>query len=185
MQAVFEDLTCYLPVTLHKPGLSEAEWISFCDRYADFRLEYTAEGSLLIMPGTEPITGRRNAELTRQLGNWAIADGHGESFDSSTSFLLPSSARRSDDSAGILRRSPISSSNSCRRATADAYRKKRWRNGSTRVSRSDGGSIPSRGPSTSFERTDRARRFSTHPPLRARDPCQASSCRSNASGRPS
>ena len=101
MQAVLEDLTCYLPVTLHKPGLSEAEWISFCDRYADFRLEYTADGSLLIMPGTEPITGRRNAELTRQLGNWAIADGHGESFDSSTSFLLPSSARRSADSAWL------------------------------------------------------------------------------------
>lgn len=101
MQAVLEDLTSYLPVTLYKPGLTEAEWISFCERYADFRLEYTAEGNLLIMPGTEAITGRRNAELTRQLSNWAIEDERGESFDSSTSFLLPSGARRSGDAAWL------------------------------------------------------------------------------------
>lgn len=101
MQAILEDLTCFLPVTLHKNGLSEAEWISFCERYADFQLEYTAEGNLLIMPGTEPITGRRNAEIARQLGNWTLADARGECFDSSTSFLLPSGARRSADAAWL------------------------------------------------------------------------------------
>jgi Uma2 family endonuclease len=101
MQAVLEDLTCYVPVTLYKPGLTEAEWISFCQRYADFRLEYTAEGNLLIMPGTEPNTGRRNAKITTQLGIWVEENGTGEAFDSSTSFLLPSGARRQPDAAWL------------------------------------------------------------------------------------
>jgi Uma2 family endonuclease len=101
MQAVLEDLTCYLPVTLHKPGLSEAEWIQFCERYADFRLEYTSEGNLLIMPGTEPVTGRRNGDISRQLSAWSFSDATGEYFDSSTSFLQPSGARRSADAAWL------------------------------------------------------------------------------------
>jgi Uma2 family endonuclease len=40
-------------------------------------------------------------EISRQLGNWTVDDGQGEAFDSSTSFLLPSGARRSADAAWL------------------------------------------------------------------------------------
>jgi Uma2 family endonuclease len=40
----------YLPLTLSAPGLTDAQFQDFCEQYADFRLEYTAEGELVIKP---------------------------------------------------------------------------------------------------------------------------------------
>ena len=47
--------------------------------------------------------GQRNAELVRQLGNWARADGTGIAFDSSAGFSLPEGAVRAPDAAWVLR----------------------------------------------------------------------------------
>jgi Uma2 family endonuclease len=101
MAVVLEDLDHYLPVTLHKPGLTEDEWFEFCAKYHDFRLEYSAEGDLILMSGTNFITGNRNSWITEVLSMWARLDGRGRTGESSTSYLLPSAARRSPDASWI------------------------------------------------------------------------------------
>lgn len=99
MHAVLEDLGNYLPATLHKPDLTEEEWFEFCAKYRDFRIEYTAEGTLILMSGTDRTTGRRNFSISGQLWAWVVRENRGEGFDSSTAFLLPSGARRCPDAA--------------------------------------------------------------------------------------
>jgi Uma2 family endonuclease len=101
MPVVLEDLDLYLPVTLHKPDLTDQEWQQFCAKYSDYRIEYTAEGDLVLMPGTDPVTGFRNSWITAELLRWSIRDGNGKCCDSSTAFLLPSGARRSPDASWI------------------------------------------------------------------------------------
>jgi hypothetical protein len=41
----------------------------FCQRYDGYRLEYTAGGELLILPGNDLKSGNRNAYVICQLGN--------------------------------------------------------------------------------------------------------------------
>ena len=72
-----------------------------CQEYSDLRLELTSTGELIVMPGTGFKTGVRNANLTRQLGTWAIKDGSGVCCDSSTIFALPNGARRSPDASWV------------------------------------------------------------------------------------
>ena len=93
----------YMPLTLFVPDLSDDQFQHLCDQYSDFRLEYTAEGEVTIMPPTDPKTGVRNASITRRLGNWADATTSIRGFvtDSSAGFVLPNHARRSPDSAWI------------------------------------------------------------------------------------
>jgi Uma2 family endonuclease len=69
----------------------------------DLRLERSADGEIIIMPPTGGESGRRNADLGIQLGNWAKRDGSGVVFDSSTGFVLPNGAERSPDAAWIRR----------------------------------------------------------------------------------
>jgi Uma2 family endonuclease len=101
MPVVLEDLDHYLPVTLHKPDLTEEEWFEFCAKYRDFRIEYTAEGNLILMSGTDFKTGSRNSAIGAQMYYWSTQDRRGGSGDSSTIFLLPSGARRSPDACWI------------------------------------------------------------------------------------
>ena len=88
-----------LPLTLIAPGLTDAQFQEFCQQYADYRLEYTAEGELIIMPPTDSETSSRNAEITFQLKDWARTSRLGIVTDSSGGFVLPNGARRSPDAA--------------------------------------------------------------------------------------
>ncbi|MCC6540047.1 MAG: Uma2 family endonuclease [Bryobacterales bacterium] len=97
----YEQVAAYAPMTLYLPQLTEEEFLEWGERFSDFQLEYTADGELMIIPGTSMETGGRNAEVSRQLGNWARNDGRGRAYDSSTSFLLPNGARRSPDAAWV------------------------------------------------------------------------------------
>jgi Uma2 family endonuclease len=74
-----------------------------CQEYSELRLELTSTGELIVMPGTGFETGVRNANLTIQLGTWAIKDGSGLCCDSSTIFALPNGARRSPDASWVKR----------------------------------------------------------------------------------
>ena len=93
----------HLPMTITVPGITDQEFQDLCARYEDCRIEYTAEGELLVMPPTDPGTGERNAEITAQLRNWRRLRGIGAVTDSSTGFKLPNGARRSPDAAWISR----------------------------------------------------------------------------------
>lgn len=88
-----------------RPGLelTDEQFSLLCQLNRDLRFERTAQGDLIAMPPTGGATGNRNAEITRQFGNWAKADGSGAAFDSSTGFKLPNGADRSPDAAWVRR----------------------------------------------------------------------------------
>jgi len=81
--------------------LTDEQLYQFSQINRDLRIERNAQGELVIMPPTGGETGKRNAELTIQLGLWAKRDGTGSTFDSSTGFRLPNAAVRSPDASWI------------------------------------------------------------------------------------
>jgi Uma2 family endonuclease len=93
----------FLPATLTAPAMTDGEFADFCAEHPGLFFEMTAEGDLIVMPPTGSRSSARNMELSRQLGNWARADGRGIATDSSGGFVLPNGARRSPDSAWTLK----------------------------------------------------------------------------------
>lgn len=81
--------------------LDDRQFAVLARQNPDLRLERTAEGDVLVMAPTGGETGHRNAGITAQLWTWAIRDGTGAAFDSSTGFTLPNGAIRSPDAAWV------------------------------------------------------------------------------------
>ena len=84
-------------------GLTPEQFDRLCRDNRDLRLELTARKEIVIMPPAFTRTGIQNAEISRQLGNWAERDGTGIAGDSSTGFSLPNSAVRAPDASWIRR----------------------------------------------------------------------------------
>jgi Uma2 family endonuclease len=101
MQLLLNDVESQAPIILHPPPMTDDEFYDFCQLYPDFRIERTAEGEVVIMPGTGLETSARNNEVARQLGNWARQDGRGRAFDSNAEYMLPSGAAMSPDASWI------------------------------------------------------------------------------------
>lgn len=93
----------YLPITLSVPALTDAQFEEFCQLYSDYRLEYTAEGDLVITPPTDPDTSAQNMEIGMQLAIWGKRRRDGKVTDSSGGFKLPNGARLAPDAAWISR----------------------------------------------------------------------------------
>ncbi len=93
----------FLPATLSAPPMTDDEFAAFCAEHPDLRFEMTAEGELIVMPPTYPVTGDSNCEISWQLRTWAKKDGRGGTYDSSTGFVLPNGARRSPDASWVLK----------------------------------------------------------------------------------
>ena len=96
----------YIPrelIALTHQVVTPEQFEQLCIEYDELRLELTSTGELIVMPGTGSETGARNAILTIQLGVWAIKDGTGISFDSSSMFALPNGAIRSPDGSWVKR----------------------------------------------------------------------------------
>ena len=93
------------PVALdvHSVRLTDEQFYRLCQDNEDLRLELSAHGELIIMPGAGGKTGLRNAKITCQVTSWAQWSGTGLSFDSSTVFCLPNGAKRSPDTAWLRR----------------------------------------------------------------------------------
>ncbi len=83
--------------------LSEEQFFELCQLNRDLRIERSAEGDWLIMAPVGGEASEQEAEITRQLGNWARRDGSGATFSSSGGFRLPNGAIRSPDAAWMLR----------------------------------------------------------------------------------
>lgn len=81
--------------------LSEGQFAEFCTMNDDLRIELTAEGVIEIMPPAFGNTSRKNNLIGIHLGNWALQDGNGVSFDSSGGFTLPNRAVRSPDASWV------------------------------------------------------------------------------------
>ena len=100
----------YLPITLYAPGLTDEEFNEFCQQYYSFDVQYSADGNVIIMPPSDPITGLRHSEVNFQLRSWARSRGMGGVTDAGSGFTLPSGARLAPDVAwtpsGKLRVTP-------------------------------------------------------------------------------
>jgi Uma2 family endonuclease len=83
--------------------MTDEKFFEFCQLNSELRIERTVLGDVLIMPPTGGETSDRNAEITRQLRNWARQDGTGVAFDSSAGFNLPNGATRSPDASWVER----------------------------------------------------------------------------------
>lgn len=64
-----------LPATFTAPGLSEAEFLKLCAQFPDAMVEYTSDGTVILLPLKDPENAARGAEVTLQLGRWADAHG--------------------------------------------------------------------------------------------------------------
>jgi Uma2 family endonuclease len=84
-------------------NLTDDQLFELCQLNRDWRIEYTAQGELIVMPPTGGETGSQNAEITFQVQSWTRGDQTGVAFDSSTGFKLPNGATRSPDAAWVRR----------------------------------------------------------------------------------
>jgi Uma2 family endonuclease len=84
-------------------NLTDDQLFELCQLNRDWRIEYTAQGELIVMPPTGGETSNRNAEVTFQVQSWARHDQTGVAFDSSGGFKLPNGATRSPDAAWVRR----------------------------------------------------------------------------------
>jgi Uma2 family endonuclease len=94
------------PVVLKlKPAinLTDEQLFELCQLNRDWRIEYTAQGELIVMPPTGGETGSQNAEITFQVQSWTRGNQTGVAFDSSAGFKLPNGATRSPDAAWVRR----------------------------------------------------------------------------------
>lgn len=83
--------------------VTRSQYRAFCAANPDLRAELTAGGELIVMAPAHSKSGLLNARLAIQLGVWAMQDGTGESFDSSTGFDLPDGSNRSPDASWVLK----------------------------------------------------------------------------------
>ena len=83
--------------------MSREQFLRFCQRNRDVRIERSAEGGIAVMAPTGGETGARSGRLFAAVFRWAEDDGSGVAFDSSTGFELPNGAVRSPDAAWVLR----------------------------------------------------------------------------------
>ncbi len=97
----FPPLILHLGPVLRR--MSHHEFFEFCQLNADWRIERTSAGDLIIMPPIGGWTGHRNFTLIGLFSRWVESDGTGIGFDSSTGFTLPSGAKRSPDLAWVRR----------------------------------------------------------------------------------
>jgi Uma2 family endonuclease len=96
--SAFEIIESMLPATLTAPGLSEREFLELCEKFPDATLEYEADGTVLIMPPTDPKTGVRSNRIAFKLTSWAERTG-GLVVGPDTGFFLPGGSRRLPDAA--------------------------------------------------------------------------------------
>ncbi|MDP9104507.1 MAG: Uma2 family endonuclease [Candidatus Eremiobacteraeota bacterium] len=73
------------------------------ERYEPLVFERFADGTLLVTPPAGFFSGGRNAELTRQVANWARAGDRGIVIDSSGGFNLPDRSLFAADTTFVAR----------------------------------------------------------------------------------
>lgn len=69
--------------TLH---VTPEQFDLLCSNNPDLRLELTKDGELIVMSPTGGESGRKNLDLTTQIGIWNKKNRLGEAFDSSTGY---------------------------------------------------------------------------------------------------
>lgn len=83
---------------------SDEEFLDFCRRNPDARIERNSEGEIEIMAPAHTETGGMNADITFFLTSWARENKTGRAFESSTGFTLPNKALRAPDASWVSNR---------------------------------------------------------------------------------
>jgi Uma2 family endonuclease len=91
MSVAFAGIDPPMRISLDQPMSIENFW-RFSAENPDLRMERAANGELIVMTPTFGRSGPRNAEIIRQLGNWAVEDAGGTSLESNTGCNLPDSS---------------------------------------------------------------------------------------------
>lgn len=81
--------------------MTDEEFFWFCQENKDLRIERNDKLEIVIMAPVYTLGGYRNGEVVRQLANWAVEDGTGLVFDSSTGFTLNDRSVRCPDAAWV------------------------------------------------------------------------------------
>ncbi|AEE51128.1 Uma2 family endonuclease [Haliscomenobacter hydrossis] len=82
-------------------SMSVADFESFCTENPDLRLEYSADGRVLILPLADFETGYRKGEALAELVNYARQSKNGQTFSASTGFTLTDGSIRCADASWI------------------------------------------------------------------------------------
>jgi Uma2 family endonuclease len=94
------DLESMLPVTLTAPDLTEERFFKICDEFPEDKVEYNAsEGTVTIMPPSDPDAGDRDMLIYFQLGAWRKAVGRGKLGHSNTGFRFANGSRMAPDAS--------------------------------------------------------------------------------------
>lgn len=80
---------------------SDEEFLEFCRRNPDARIERDSTGEIIIMAPSYTETGGMNASISYFVMHWARMDKTGRAFESSTGFTLPNRALRSPDASWV------------------------------------------------------------------------------------
>lgn len=88
-----------LPATFTAPGLSEAEFLELCAQFPDAMVEYTSDGTVIVMPPTDPESGARVHEIGKQLDAWRDKAGKGIVTGPDTGFRFRDGSRMAPDAA--------------------------------------------------------------------------------------
>jgi Uma2 family endonuclease len=102
MQIALPELSA--PATLildRERGISDEEYLAFCEANPNLRLERTAKGEIIIVPPAGGESDHRCADAIYQLYAWAKENRRGQAFGSSVEFLLPNGAALSPDAAWV------------------------------------------------------------------------------------
>lgn len=82
--------------------VTDEELLRLSERNPGYQFERTADGRLVVSP-TGGKSGRRSAEVLRQLADWNRGTRLGIVFDSSTGFHLPDGSLLSPDASWVVR----------------------------------------------------------------------------------
>ena len=100
--AIETETGLWLALNIRSLHLTDDQLLRFFrDNDDEYRFEVSAQQELIITAPSTLKGDHRNAEVTRQLGNWAKQDGAGVFFGSNAMFTLPNGAKRSPDGAWI------------------------------------------------------------------------------------
>jgi Uma2 family endonuclease len=95
------DLMTAFILNLDAIQLTDDQFYQLCQDNRDLRLELTSLGELIVMSPVGGESGKTEASLIIDVGNWNRRTQLGEVFSSSTVFKLPNGAQRSPDVAWI------------------------------------------------------------------------------------
>jgi Uma2 family endonuclease len=93
------NIATFLPATLTAPELTEDQFLALCEKFPDSMLEYSRDGTLIIMPPSDPETGARTSLLVYALVDWAKKTGLGTVSGPDAGFRFKDRSRRSPDAA--------------------------------------------------------------------------------------